>query len=364
MEPSTTERSQLPSIQLAMLPMAAWICDARGRLIATNEHWDRYVGETGAMRSWWLSPRLVHPQGIGELQASWKQAHERGERLQAAVRLRRFDGSWRLHILQLGVVDGSSRKPSWIGTWTDVADVTGSNTDRPSIDLELDRMRSDIISIVGHELRTPLTSIYGMAVTLQRRDGALSARARAQLLDIIVDQTLRMTATVDDALVADGIEHGSLRMNSRRCEISSIVRSVVGTLDAASSRTSIKLQLPCARIDVVVDPERLRQALSNLVENAAKYSADSDEVNVSIRRCGPCACVDVRDHGIGIPHAEQQHVFERFRRLDPNLSRGVAGSGLGLYIARELVRRMGGEVTVRSRPERGSTFTLRVPIKR
>jgi signal transduction histidine kinase len=360
MEPPTTVPISHPIPLLEALPHAAWACDSHGRMTAANGYWKRYVGSTGALRSW-LSDRIVHPQDVGGLRDLWHDARENGSPIRADARLRRFDGSWRWNVLQLGPVARDARVSDWLATCTDVDELRPNDDVPQPIDVELERLRTDIVTTVGHELRTPLTSIYGMAVTLQQRDATLSRRSREQLLSIIVDQSMRMTATIDDVLAASSIERGTLHLRVRTCELGSIVRSVVGTLDAASHCASIELARPCPRLEVSVDPGRLRQALANLVENAVKYSPGGTGVLVRIRRAGDVACVDVSDQGIGISSADQPQVFDRFRRIDPSLVRGVAGSGLGLYIARELARRMGGEVTVRSHPGRGSTFTLRLP---
>lgn len=361
MEHSIPATAADPTVSLQTLPQAAWICDARGRIVAANEHWKRYVGPVAAMRTWWLSDRLVHPEDIAMLRSSWGHARDTGEPFRVEARLRRFDGSWRYHVLQVGMHDSDSPHRQWLATCTDIEDVPHAPRVRQPIDEQLEQLRSDIITTVGHELRTPLTSIYGMAVTLQHRDANLSLRARSQLLDIIVDQSMRMTATIDDVLAASSIEHGTLQLQHRRCDIGSIVRSVVATFDAASGTSTVRLQSPVPQVDASVDPERLRQALANLVENAVKYSPGGSEVVVRVWRRDGNAIIDVIDHGIGIPLDQQEHVFERFRRLDPSLTRGVSGTGLGLYISRELARRMGGDVTLRSQLGHGSTFTLQVP---
>ncbi len=109
------------------------------------------------------------------------------------------------------------------------------------------------------------------------------------------------------------------------------------------------------------DEDKLRQVLVNLVDNAVKYSPDGGEVSVELARLGPRVRVTVRDQGLGIPPSEQERIFEKFYRLDPALTRGVGGSGLGLYISRELVTRMGGRLSVDSAPGGGSVFSVELP---
>ncbi len=110
---------------------------------------------------------------------------------------------------------------------------------------------------------------------------------------------------------------------------------------------------------VAGDEDKLRQVLINLVDNAVKYSPDGGAVEVRVERNGATLRISVRDEGLGIPHGEEQRIFGKFYRVDPQLSRGVGGTGLGLYICRELVRRMDGTLTVSSKEGQGSTFAVR-----
>jgi signal transduction histidine kinase len=113
---------------------------------------------------------------------------------------------------------------------------------------------------------------------------------------------------------------------------------------------------------VAADPDKLRQVLTNLVDNAVKYSPDGGSVRVCLTQSGNCIRFRIEDQGLGIPPAEHGRIFEKFFRLDPNLTRGVGGTGLGLYISRELVHRMHGRIWVASDGRRGSTFTVELPV--
>jgi signal transduction histidine kinase len=113
---------------------------------------------------------------------------------------------------------------------------------------------------------------------------------------------------------------------------------------------------------VAADPDKVSQVLSNLLENAVKYSPDGGEVELRLEPVGRSMRFSVRDEGIGIPRNEQERIFEKFYRLDPDLTRGVGGTGLGLYICREVIRRMGGRIWVQSRDGNGSTFLFELPL--
>jgi PAS domain S-box-containing protein len=229
----------------------------------------------------------------------------------------------------------------------------------------IDRLRSEIVATVSHELRTPVTSIYGMAVTLQRPDSEIDEEARSELLGVIVEQSSRLGAIIDDILVASRIEVGSIEVDASVVNVRDVARAVVDvtSVDAPGNlelevRDELPDPLACG------DPERLRQVLTNIVENAVKYSPDGGTIRVLLQEDADTISVHVSDEGLGIPPEEQARVFDKFHRLDPSMTRGIPGTGLGLYIARELTRRMGGDVTVRSAFSVGSTFTVRLPRPR
>jgi len=122
------------------------------------------------------------------------------------------------------------------------------------------------------------------------------------------------------------------------------------------------IEAPKGLPPVAADPDKLRQVLTNLVDNAVKYSPDGGRVRVELSQAGNRIRFRIEDQGLGIPPTEQSRIFEKFFRLDPNLTRGVGGTGLGLYICRELVHRMHGRIWVVSDGRRGSTFTVELPI--
>jgi PAS domain S-box-containing protein len=227
----------------------------------------------------------------------------------------------------------------------------------------IEQMKSDFVSTVSHELRTPLAAIYGAARTLMRGDIDLRAEQRQTLLDVIGNEADRLARTVNDILWASRLDSGTLRVTVESCDASALVREVV---DAARTHQSERITLVVWDTEVLPrvsgDPDKVRQVLTNLVDNAAKYSPEGGVVEVRLQRRGNVVRFSVHDEGLGIPAGEQRRIFEKFYRVDPNLSRGIGGTGLGLYICRELVRRMGGTIWVESRDGEGSTFTFELPV--
>jgi PAS domain S-box-containing protein len=229
----------------------------------------------------------------------------------------------------------------------------------------VERLKSDFVATVSHELRTPLAAIYGAALTLQRDDVRLSEPQRTGLLEVIAGEADRLARIVNDILWASRLESGTLHTRIEVCDGVELARGIV---EAAESYVppNIRLRFDAAA-DVpplAADPDKVRQVLTNLVENAIKYSPDGGVVTLAVRPASERLRLTVRDEGLGVPPAEQQRIFEKFYRLDPQLTRGVGGTGLGLYISRELVARMGGRIWVESKGERGSAFVVELPIAR
>ena len=188
------------------------------------------------------------------------------------------------------------------------------------------------------------------------------AEQRDRFLEIIESETERLTRIVSQILLAGQLEEGRVDVAPSVTDVGALAASV---LDSARVRTPERIQLRLEQNGdstlALADADKLRQVLVNLVDNAVKYSPDGGEVVVELGAQRERVQLSVRDHGLGIPRSEHERIFERFYRLDPALTRGVGGSGLGLYISRELVSRMGGTLSVRSDTGEGATFVVDLP---
>ena len=226
----------------------------------------------------------------------------------------------------------------------------------------LETMRQDLVATVSHELRTPLAAIYGSALTLRRVDVDLEDEMRDTLLRVIAEEAARLGDIVNDLLLASQLDSGKLRVEIEQCDPVPIVRAEI---DAARAHApeSIQIELVATEGAAVVsaDPSQLRQVVANLIDNAMKYSPQGGRVTVSVLAENGSVRVAVSDAGIGIPPDERRRIFEKFYRLDPEMTGGIGGTGLGLYICRELVRRIDGRIWVEGNGGRGSTFVVEIP---
>ena len=229
----------------------------------------------------------------------------------------------------------------------------------------LDELKGEFVATVSHELRTPLAAIYGSAQTLLRADLELDDENRKRLLYVIAQESERLTRIAGDILLANTLDSGRLLLTTERVDLGPLARGVVDQMRACfAQRDDISIELSGGGLlaSVAGDADKLRQVLINLIDNAVKYSPDGGRVEVEIEARERRVRVAVRDEGIGIQTGEQQRIFGKFYRVDPQQSSGVGGTGLGLYICRELVRRMQGRIWVVSREGEGSTFFVDLPL--
>jgi PAS domain S-box-containing protein len=226
---------------------------------------------------------------------------------------------------------------------------------------ELEQRQRDFIATVSHELRTPLAAVYGAVRTLERRQD-LDDKDSARLVEMAVEQAERLRRLTEEILLASETDDTRLTMRPVSVEPVAVAQAAIEDARATlPADCSLELIAPEPVAPVVADADRLRQALDNLIENAIKFSPDGGPITVTVEAEDHAVAFVVSDQGLGIPLAEQERIFDRFYRLDPEQTRGIGGTGLGLYICRGLVERMGGKVSVRSAPDEGSAFRIELP---
>lgn len=225
---------------------------------------------------------------------------------------------------------------------------------------ELDRLKEDFVATVSHELRTPLTPIMGWAETLVSSGGRLSDEERAVAASSILRQAKGLEALITNLLDVAKIERGVIDLREGIIDVERVVAAVVGQCTAADPSREIIVRSTTPHVRARGDEMWLERIVSNLLSNAVKYSPPGTPIEVTITQDRDGCSVAVTDHGPGIPPDEQEGIFDRFRRLGDHLTRSTSGTGLGLYIARQLSSALGGSLEVDSVVGRGSTFTLRL----
>jgi signal transduction histidine kinase len=224
-------------------------------------------------------------------------------------------------------------------------------------------IRDRFLAAAAHELRTPLTSLRGFAQLESRRfakDGTIDPQRVQHAFDVIDKQTLKMAGLVNQLLDASRIESGRLALQSRRTDLVELVRGVVEASRHQVIHRPIELCAPPIVI-ASIDPTRIEQVITNLIDNAIKYSPENGEILVSVvARDDQTVQISVRDHGIGIPPEHRGRIFDRFYRGHDDLHYG--GMGLGLFISRQIVELHHGQLVVEAPPDGGSLFIVTLPL--
>jgi signal transduction histidine kinase len=245
---------------------------------------------------------------------------------------------------------------------------------------EAEQLKDDFVALVAHELRNPVAAILGLTQMLQgwRTTANLAGSAseaahevaheaedwQREALEQLVQGTQRIVALTDDLLEATRLQAGRLELARTPSDLVALARRVVRRQQGALTHQTLRLETDEPYLVVEMDVGRIEQVLTNLLSNAIKYSPDGGAITVGVARDGAASVARpwVRDQGMGIPAAEHSHLFGRLVRAENARTRQIAGTGLGLFLCRELVERDGGQVDFDSVEGQGSTFCFTLPL--
>jgi PAS domain S-box-containing protein len=228
-----------------------------------------------------------------------------------------------------------------------------------TIETQIDRMKDEFIATVSHELRTPITTISGFLEMMITRP--MERMEQLPLLELIHSETGRLGRLINDMLDLSKIQSNRLSLDLKRFRMDALIKGCLKPFEMRHKSTHrFELSVAPARAMVHADPDRLSQVLVNFISNAVKYSPEGGTISLSAQRLDDCWRVEVHDVGIGIPDDALPHVFDRFYRVNENQT---AGSGLGLYICKEIIHRHGGQIGARSEVGQGSTFWFTLPLQ-
>ncbi len=225
------------------------------------------------------------------------------------------------------------------------------------------KLKNDFISSVSHELRTPLFSILGFSSMLLKDNATIDSATRYEFTSIIHDESSRLSSLIEDLLTISRIEAGKAKYHPETFGLVGLVRSVVALFRRESAEKNLQLEEEYPAIEVAVrfDRDSLKQVVMNLLGNAMKFTLSGGSIKVCVLLCSDAACIQVADTGIGIDPADLDKIFEKFYRSE-YCEIHVDGTGLGLAIVKELLESQGGAVSVESELNRGSTFTVMLPL--
>lgn len=221
----------------------------------------------------------------------------------------------------------------------------------------------DFISTVSHELRTPLTSIRGFSQTMLASWDKLDDESKKKFLKIIEEQSNRLIKLVENMLSVTKLQAANEKFIYKETDIKPVINTVVSIIKTQYSNRNFNIDIHANTPAILVDRDRFQQIMTNLIENAAKYSEENSTVYIKSGFCNNCEYVSIKitDTGIGISEQDYEKIFTKFSRIDNPLTRKVQGSGLGLYITKNLTEKMGGKISVTSEGNK-TTFEVLFPV--
>ncbi len=228
----------------------------------------------------------------------------------------------------------------------------------------LDRMKDEFVSTVSHELRTPLTSLRAALGLVQ--SGTLAARPEKtkQMLEMAIGNADRLARLVNDILDLERIRSGKAELHYTMCSMEDLLRAAAVLREKDAKKAKIEFNIEAGKVKVWADPDRIIQAVTNLISNAIKFSPEGGSVLLKATQAVRDEVqIEVRDSGQGIPEDKLEQIFDRFQQVDASDSRAMGGTGLGLAICREIVLQHGGRIWATSRQGEGASFFFTLPMK-
>jgi signal transduction histidine kinase len=354
------------------------VVDGSGVILAHSPDPERYVGrsipDTGLVRRMAASTSgtadLPGPDGVRRVYG-WVRLQGSGSvsvavGVPSATAFADVNRTYWRTVIALALVGMLALGAAWyVGTLFIVRPVTRAiELERQARERleQVDRMRSDFVSMVSHELRNPMATIRGFAQILQLQSGKLDKEKRLEAYEVIVRQVDRMAALVDNVLEVSRMESDSFSYAFTPYDLRALLAECVQETQAGWPSHPILLESPGDGTPMRGDRDRIKQVVLNLTSNACRYSPPATPVVVRATTDTSSATIEVVDEGSGIAPEYQPLLFQRFARLRTPDTANVRGTGLGLYISRRIVEAHGGSIAVESRPGRGSTFSVTLPF--
>jgi PAS domain S-box-containing protein len=335
-------------------PCGMALIEPGGRLLKVNGALSRMLGRDQAALCRTTLQTLMHPEDV-EADSPQMQELLAGKMHAYSVEKRLLDGDGKpvATQLNLSLVRGSGMKPLYF-----IAQIQDIRERK-----EIDRLKSEFISVFSHELRSPLTSISGSLGLLSAEAVVEVSTRAARLLTIARRNCEKLSLLVSEILDIDQLETGHMDFHIRPAALARLIEEAVevNRVHADRLQVSLALELPPENIVVKVDPARFIQVLSNFINNAAKFSQAGASVRIGARLDGGTVRVSVTDYGPGVPDKFRRFLFRKFSQANTSSTRRAEGSGLGLCISKQLAERMGGRIGVDTAESEGSTFWIELP---
>lgn len=341
------------------IPQLAWMTDETGYIFWYNQRWYDYTGTTLESMRGWGWQKVHHPDHVERVTEKFRAHVAAQAAWEDTFPLRSRGGEYRWFLSRaFPIRDAGGRVTNWFGTNTDITEERAAQEALR----EADRRKNEFISLLSHELRNPLSPIRASVYLLERK--GLDPQTSARALAVISRQTEHLSRLVDDLLDVTRITQGKITLAKARTDLSALLRSTVEDYRAVIEGAGIQLHLEGADspAHADADADRIRQVVGNLLQNAAKATPPGGRIVVAMAPEDGLVRISVRDNGIGIEPSLLASLFEPFVQGPRSLDRSQGGLGLGLALARGIVKLHGGRLDAASAgPGHGATFTMLLP---
>lgn len=228
---------------------------------------------------------------------------------------------------------------------------------------KIEESRKKMVSNISHDLRTPLTSLLGYIEAI-KNDDTLTEDEKEKYIDVVYAKGKLLHVLLEDFFALSKIEANDSLLDLKKVDICEITRMSILTFYEDFTKVNItpKIDIPYKNLNVLGDEKSIHRIINNLLSNALKYGKDGGQIGISIRRERKSVCVSVWDNGKGIPNEELAHIFERLYTLEDSRNHHFQGSGIGLTIVKQLVKKHGGEISVSSIPYEKTEFSFSIPL--
>jgi len=349
------------------IPNLAWMAQPDGHIFWYNQPWFDYTGTTPEEMEGWGWKSVHDPEILPAVLERWQQSLATGERFHMVFPLRGADGEFRPFLTRINPLrDEAGQIRYWFGTNTDISEQQESQARLREIAAQLseaDRRKDEFLATLAHELRNPLAPIrMGLEAM---RVFADDPETMEEIRGTMERQTQQLIALVDDLLDVSRITRGKLELRRTRVEVKEVVASAVeaSTPFIREAGHTLSLSIPDDSMQLDADPHRLSQVLSNLLNNAAKYTPEGGTIDFRVEQQNGEVILSVKDNGIGIPVEMRDRIFEMFAQIERPMEKGYTGLGIGLTLVKSLVEMHEGDITVFSEGEgQGSEFVVRLPL--
>jgi two-component system CheB/CheR fusion protein len=300
---------------------------------------------------------LIHPEDLPAAEKNWTNAVKTGNEYEMELRILDKNGDYKWHISRaIPIKNEAGKIIMWVGATTEIHKLK-----------EEEKRKEGFLKMVSHELKTPITSIKGytqLLLSLMEGDAetkweSLPIKPSLQRID---SQITRLTRLISEMLDIDRIKDSQLQLQSELFNFNELVTDTVEDIEYAYKNIHVSVQVDSI-CQVNADRDRIGQVLINFITNAIKYSPDDQNIEIKVFQTDDTTVsVSVKDHGIGIEEQDQQNIFKRFYRVTGKNEETFSGFGIGLYLAKEIIERHDGQVSVKSKKGEGSTFIFTLPV--